>query len=159
MHSADQRDGRSHSAATEQADALRPIAPPAPGSRTPRRRLPGAPGPLGGGTGPVTADRPEPPGRIPAAQSLGAGPQLVAHAPQTPPRPVRDGSGRPGVNRIARPPGSSGRFPGAGMILILPWIQTLHHTQDDPGLGRTHPLTPTRRLKHHVHADNPRSRR
>ena len=21
---------------------------------------------------------------------------------------------------------------GAGMILILPWIQTLHHTQDDP---------------------------
>ena len=27
---------------------------------------------------------------------------------------------------------SSGYFPGAGMILILPWIQTLHHTQDDP---------------------------
>ena len=26
---------------------------------------------------------------------------------------------------------------------------------DAQGLGRTHPLTPTRRLKHHVHADNP----
>ena len=117
-----------------QADALRPIAPPAPGPRGPRRRLPGAPGPLGGGAGPVAGDRPEPPWRIPAAQGLGAGPQPLrpraANTPQAGPgRP-----GRPGVNRIARFPSSSGRFPGAGMILIPPWIQTLHHTQDDPVL-------------------------
>ena len=26
---------------------------------------------------------------------------------------------------------------------------------DAQGLGRTHPLTPARRLKQHVHADNP----
>ena len=45
----------------------------------------------------------------------------------------RSGSARASsVNRIARFPSSSGYFLGAGMILILPWIQTLHHTQDDP---------------------------
>ena len=55
MQSADQRDGRSHSAAIEQADALRPRPADL------QRRLPGAPGPLGGGAGPVAGDRPEPP--------------------------------------------------------------------------------------------------
>ena len=45
--------------------------------------------------------------------------------------PGRSGSARAsGVNRIAWLPGSSGRFPGAGMILIPPRTQTLHHTQD-----------------------------
>ena len=52
----------------------------------------------------------------------------AANTPQAGPgRP-----GRPGVNRIARFLSSSGYFPGAGMILILPWIQTLHHTRGDP---------------------------
>ncbi|WP_169798255.1 helix-turn-helix transcriptional regulator [Actinomyces radicidentis] len=34
---------------------------------------------------------------------------------------------------------SSGYVLGAGMVIILPWIQTLHHTRDDPDLrqGRT----------------------
>ena len=58
-----------------------------------------APGLLGGGAGPVTGDRPEPPGRIPAAQGLGAGPSPLAHAPQTPPRPVRVGQGAPASTR------------------------------------------------------------
>ena len=39
---------------------------------------------------------------------------------------------RPGANRIARSLNSAGRLPGAGMILILPRIQTLRRTRDDP---------------------------
>lgn len=114
MHSADQRGGRSHSAAMEQADALRPIAPPAPGPRGPRRRLPGAPGPLGGGTGPVTADRPEPPGRIPAAQGPGADPQPLrpraANTPQAGPGRARAPRRQP--DRAA--PQLIGALPGCG---------------------------------------------
>ena len=134
MQSADQRDGRSHSAAMGQADALRPIAPPAPGPRGPRRRLPGAPGPLGGGAGPVAGDRPEPPRPDPGR----AGSRGQPPAPSPTRRkhtPGRSGSARAPRRQPDRAaPGSSGRFPVAGMILIPPWIQTLHHTQDDPVL-------------------------
>ena len=35
------------------------------------------------------------------------------------------------------------------------YIGTRRRPVDAQGLGRTHPLTPTRRLKHHIHADNP----
>lgn len=67
MHSADQRQGRSHCTATEQADAPRPrLAAPDVGS-------PGTPDPsmVMPGRSPVTAP---PPGRIPAAQGPGANP-------------------------------------------------------------------------------------
>ena len=49
----------------------------------------------------------------------------LTHHIGAPPGPVRDGPGRPDANRIAHRLNSSGRFPGAGLILILPWIQTL----------------------------------
>ena len=65
-------------------------------------------GPRGGGAGPDAGDRPEPPWRIPAAQGLGAGPQLVAHAPQTPPGPVRDGQGAPASTGSRGPPAHRG---------------------------------------------------
>ena len=113
MQSADQRDGRSHSAAMGQADALRPIAPPAPGPRGPRRRLPGAPGPLGGGAGPVAGDRPEPPWRIPAAQGLGAGPQPLRPRAANTPGPVRVGQGAP-ASTGSRGPRLIGALPGCG---------------------------------------------
>ena len=133
MQSADQRDGRSHSAAMDKP--TRPARsrppPPARGPPTPAPRCAGPPR-WWCRAGRRRPTRTPPAGSRPRRVS-GPAPSPFAHAPQTPPRPVRDGPGRPGVNPIARPPGSSGRFPGAGMILILPWIQTLHHTQDDPG--------------------------
>ena len=113
MQSADQRDGRSHSAAMGQADALRPIAPPAPGPRGPRRRLPGAPGPLGGGAGPVAGDRPEPPG--------GSRPRRVSGpAPSSSPTRRKHPPGRSGSARAPRrqpdraAPRLIGALPGCG---------------------------------------------
>ena len=135
MHSADQRDGRSHCAAIEQSDALRPIAPPPPARADPRRRLPGAPGPLGGGAGPVPGDRPEPPDGSRPRRVPGPAPSPLRPRAANTPRAGPGRPGRPGANPIARRLSSSGRFPGAGMILIPPWIQTLHHTQDDPHVG------------------------
>ena len=68
------------------------------GSRWPAPKLPDlllqlldAPGPLGGGAGPVAGI--DPGLAHPAAQGLGVDPQLVAHAPETPPGPVRVGQG------------------------------------------------------------------
>ena len=43
----------------------------------------------------------------------------------------------------------------SGWIADKGYIGTRRRPVDAQGLGRTHPLTPTRRLKHHVHADNP----
>ena len=87
MHSADQRDGRSHCVAMDKPTRSARSRPP------PRRRLPGAPGPLGGGAGPA--------------------PGPVAHAPQTPPRPVRVGQGAP-ASTGSRGPRLIGALPGCG---------------------------------------------
>ena len=89
---ADQRDGRSHSAAIDKPtrSARSRPPPPARGPPTPAPRCAGPPRWW------CRAGRRRPtrtPWRIPAAQGLGVDPQLVAHAPQTPPRPVRVGQG------------------------------------------------------------------
>lgn len=94
MQSADQRDGRSHSAAIDKPTRSAGSRPPAPGSRTsnagsPVRRALSVVVP---GRSPATDPTPL---ADPAAQGLGAGPQLVAHAPETPPGPVRVGQGAP----------------------------------------------------------------
>ena len=71
-----------------------------------------APGPLGGGAGPVAGV--DPGLAHPAAQGLGALPQPLrpraANTPQADPGRPR----HPGVNRTARRPRSSGYFLGAG---------------------------------------------
>ena len=73
-----------------------------------------APGPLGGGAGPVAGV--DPGLAHPAAQGLGIDPQLIADAPETPPGPIRIGQGTPSTSRIARFLSSSGYFLGAGTI-------------------------------------------
>ena len=78
-----------------QADALRPIAPSRLSSRTPRRRLLDAPGPLGGGAGPVPGDRPEPPGGSRPRRVPGPAPSPLRPRTANTPRPVRDGQGAP----------------------------------------------------------------
>ena len=91
------------------------------GSRWPAPKLPDlllqlldAPGPLGGGAGPLAGV--DPGLADPAAQGLGIDPQLIADAPETPPGPIRIGQGTPSTSRIARRLSSSGYFLGAGMI-------------------------------------------
>ena len=93
--------------------------PPArlPARANPRRRLPGCAGPPRWWCRTGRRQPTRTPGRTPAAQSPRAGPGQARAS---------------GVNRIAHRLSSSGRFPGAGMILIPSWIQTLHHTQNDP---------------------------
>ena len=104
---ADQRDGRSHSAAIEQADAPRPIAPPAPGSRTPDAGSPvrRAPSVVVPGRSPATDPNP-PAGSRPrrvSGPAPSSSPTRRKHPQAGPGRP-----GRPGVNRIARPPAHRG---------------------------------------------------
>ena len=115
MHLVDQWQGRSHSAAmtSRRAPPDRPLPPPArgpPDAGSPVRRASPVVVP---GRSPATAPDP---GRIPAAQGLGALPQPLrphaANTPQADPGRPR----RPGVNRIARRPRSSGYFPGAGTV-------------------------------------------
>ena len=43
----------------------------------------------------------------------------------------------------------------SGWIADKGYIGTRRRPVDAQGLGRTHPLTPTRRLKQHTHAYNP----
>lgn len=114
MHSADQRGGRSHSAAMEQADALRPIAPPAPGPRTPPTPAPQCAGPprwwyRAGHRRPTRTPR-----RIPAAQGPGADPQPLrpraANTPQAGPGRARAPRRQP--DRAA--PQLIGALPGCG---------------------------------------------
>lgn len=112
---ADQRDGRSHSAAMDKPTRSARSRPPPPARADPdagspvRRASPV----VVPGRSPATAPDP---GRIPAAQGLGALPQPLrphaANTPQADPGRPR----RPGVNRIARRPRSSGYFPGAGTV-------------------------------------------
>ena len=112
MHSADQRDGRSHSAAMTSRRA--------PPDRVPRPRLADPPTPAPRCAGPprwwCRAGRRRPtrtPRRIPAAQGLGVDPQLVAHAPQTP--PGRSGSARAPRRQPDRAvPQLIGALPGCG---------------------------------------------
>ena len=98
MHSADQRDGRSHSAAIDKPTRSARSRPPPP-ARGPPSPTPRCAGPprwwcRAGRRRPTRTPR-----RIPAAQGLGAGPSPFAHAPETPPRPVRVGQGAPASTR------------------------------------------------------------
>ena len=80
--------------------------PPAradPDAGSPVRRAPSVVVP---GRSPATD--PNPPGRIPAAQGLGASPQPLRPRAANTPRAGPGRPGRPGVNRIARPPAHRG---------------------------------------------------
>ena len=128
MHSADQRQGRSHCAAIEPADALHPISPPAPRpARPPRHRLPGAPGRV---AGPRAAPR-----RVP-----GLAPAPSPTRSKHPPGRSRTGQGAPAPTD----PTSSeliGVLPGRGHD-----SSSLHGTQALPPHPGRSSLEPRTRL-------------
>lgn len=104
MHPADQRQGRSHSTATTSRRAPPDHPPPTPAP--PVRRAPSV-------MAPARTPNGSRPRRAPGADPRPLRPHAFAHAPQTPPRPIRGRPGRPDANPIAHRPRSTGRFPSA----------------------------------------------
>ena len=135
MHSADQRDGRSHCAAIDKPTRSARSRPP-PRLADLLLQLPGAPGLIGGGAGPVAGDRPEPP--------AGSRPRRVPGPAPSPLRPRAANTPRAGPGR-ARAPRRQPDRTSSELIGALPGCGHDPHPSMDsdppphPGRSR-HPL-------------------